>query len=208
MCRTRSRSRVASRRSRRAYPGTGASVAQVFNLLFRRLSVGRAFVFASVFGWPGTSVMLLACGLKTRPPSAVLLRPSSAVALLRTMERTGDTADWKVCATGSWSQGARSSGWGLSTNRPLTPALPIGWRERVSDLSAAASGAEAEGRVKGTGRLRGFSPQTRDRTGRRSSRRDPRTRTRPRPANWCGSVPRSSGRVSCRSRFRLRPAGP
>ena len=54
-----------------------ASVAQVFNLLYRRLSVGRALVCASVFRLPGPSVMLGACGLKTR-----------------------DTADWKVCATG------------------------------------------------------------------------------------------------------------
>jgi hypothetical protein len=52
-------------------------VAQVFNLLYRRLSVGRALVCASAFRLPGPLVMLGPCGLKTR-----------------------DTADWKVCATG------------------------------------------------------------------------------------------------------------
>jgi len=52
-----------------------ALVAQVFNLLYRRLSVGGAFVGACAFGLPSASVMLGGCGLKTR-----------------------DTADWKVCA--------------------------------------------------------------------------------------------------------------
>jgi hypothetical protein len=64
----------------------GGSVAQVFNLLYRRLSIGRVFVCASAFRSPGASVLLGACGLKTR-----------------------GTADWEVGATGFMAPKARSS---------------------------------------------------------------------------------------------------
>jgi len=64
-----------------------------FHLLYRRLSVGRAFVCASAFGSPGPSVLLGGCGLKTR-----------------------DTADWKVCATRFMVARRGRESWRLSAN--------------------------------------------------------------------------------------------